>query len=644
MILLAMCVAPIERSPAATVDYVKGKASAAAGTQLPDGATFGTAARSLSQVGMDRSFFRVGSDSQVKLGGGRQIALEKGVMLVGSEPGGRRREVEVEVPGYRLKVKGTVQVAYYPGQYLKITVLEGAVTVSLQSLTGEFETLEAGQMLIINPSDKRLPEPVEVDLSRLVATSQLINSPFGLPSTQGLMDAAAATQGNDFRIGDVARTPFLLRGASPEVTLARQEAPPAAPDEKETGATASGGLILVDTAAGGRVLAEETSVFQLVNDLDDPTATVDQKAYADGLSFYSFPFPPGTSDITLSRIDPATGEPIGARTKALTVMMTSQPDDFGAYAGPAIIHGTIRADADLFGSVAGKMLTFESQEFGADPFNDYSLHAAPGTDILTPPEVGLRLLGALGITIEDAILQAGGSTHPDELLDLRATERDITITNSLLKGYNVNAAGSTANTGAEQNITVNNSSLSARNNVTLGLPTARSHITLQNSTQLAALVGSVTVQSKGGAITVDSSTLTAGGTITLDSLDLDDATANGIVTLRDANMAANVIRARGATATGDALVIDGGTFNATSMLKFYAESASALRFRNQVTINTPHAIFAGKTVRVDSGGNVSVSGSVDVHADNHQYNTPGNGAISAGGGIKASSHASRPAF
>ena len=378
-------------------------------------------------------------------------------------------------------------------------------------------------------------------------------------------------------------------------------------------------------------------MFQLVNDLADSTATVDQRSYDDGLVYYAFPFPPGTSSITLTRT--------GARTRELTVQMTSQPDDFGAYLAPAMIAGTIRADADIFGNVAGKMLVFESQEFGADPFNDFSLHVAPGSDVLTPPEVGLRFMGALGITVDGATLQAGNATHPDEILDLRATERDISVTNSTLKGYDVNMAGSTANTGAEQKITVDLSIVNAQNNVTMGLPTARSHITLRNSTQLAALVGSITVQSKGGNITVDTSSLTSGGTITLDALDLDDATANGLVTLRNATMSADIIRVRGATPVGDALVIDGGTYNAASMLKFYAESASTLRFRNTVTINSPHAIFAGQTVIVeDPSHSVNVSGRADIYSTNHQYNIPGKGNISAGGGINPQPHSPRPDF
>jgi hypothetical protein len=246
--------------------------------------------------------------------------------------------------------------------------------------------------------------------------------------------------------------------------------------------------------------------------------------------------------------------------------------------------------------------------------------------------------------VDSAKLQAGNATHPDEVLDFRTTEGDIAIADSTLKAHRITMAGSTANTGPEQKIMITRGSLDARDSIALGIPTVRTRVTLQNSTQLAALVGSITVLSKGGAITVDASSLTAGGTITLDALDLDDPAASGLITLRNAAMSADTIRVRGSTPGGDALLIDGGTFNAATMLKFYAESTSTLRFRNTVTLNTPHAILSGHTVRVDAGGSVNVSGRADVYSSNHQYNTPGNGTINAAGGLSARTHAEHPAF
>jgi hypothetical protein len=377
-------------------------------------------------------------------------------------------------------------------------------------------------------------------------------------------------------------------------------------------------------------------VFQVQNDLADPTANVAQKSYDDGLVYYSFPFSPGTPDITLTRT--------GARTKELTVLLSSEVDDFGSYVAPAELHGTIRADADLFSAVAGKKLIFESQEFGADPFNDYSLHLATGTDILTSDGVGIGFLGALGITGTGATVRAGSSTQADEILDIRARERDISFDQSILAAYTINMAGSTANTGPEQGITLTQTTATARKSVTLGTPQVRTRVTLQNSTQLAALLSHLSVQSNGGNITVDNSMLTAGGTLTLDSLDPADAGANGLITLQNASMSADIIRVRSSTPGGDALVIDGGTYDANTLLKFYAGSASTLWFRGNVSVDSPRAIFSGQTVRVDAGASVNVTGQADIYSNNHQYNIPGTGTISAGGGLNSLPFSGTPSF
>ena len=609
---------------AAEVQLVVGKASKPIHSQLTDGETFTTGAKSKSHVGLSKGFFRIGSDTGVQVVTSNHLSLEKGIMLAGSDPGRfRRATVSVRAPGYKMEVRGTAQIAYYPGSYVKITVLEGKVRVALQSLTGEAETLEPGQMLIINPSDKRLPDPVEVDIGRLASTSQLIGGAFGELSTQGLIDAAAATQGLGYGTGDLARTPLQLAGASPEVALAitnRQPAPAASPNA---------------------ILPAERTVFNLVNDLANPNATVDLFSYANGTPFTTFPV-----DADGNPVPSLTLKRSGARTRELKVSLSSEVDDFGQYVKAATLSGTIAVDANVFAGT-GRMLTFEDRETPSlFDLNDYTLHVDAA--ITTPDNVGLRLSASHGLAITAATLHASTSTHPDEVLDLRATQRDITITRSDLVGYDIKASGSTAAT-TPQNITVDSSQLHAQRDIAIGIPSVRSNITLQNSSQLAALVGSITVVSKGGQITVDASTLTAavtgGKSITLDAFDAGDPNAPGLVTLRNATLSADIIRVRGSTPSGDGLVIDGGTFNATTLLKLYAESANRLLFKGNVQLNTPLAILSGQTVEVQTGGTVHASGQVDVYSDHHNYNQPGYGTIQAGAaGLNQSSHSNRPGF
>lgn len=613
---------------AATVRQVIGQASAAENTELLDGSKFTTGSRSKSDVSLSKGFFRVGSDTGVQVVTSNQLSLEKGIMLAGSNPGRfLRPSVNIQAPGYKMQLKGTAQIACYPGHYMKITVLEGSIRVALQSLTGEWETLEPGQMLIISPSDKRLPEPVEVDISRLAATSQLIGGAFAELSTQGLINDAAAAQGLAFSMGDLVQTPFQFTGASPEVGLSLANRKAAAENQANA------------------LTPDERSVFNLVNDLDNPNTTVVEKPFNNGVNYSAFPgvddLGNPISDFTLTRS--------GAKTQKLTVALTSAVDDFGQYSGPAEISGRIRADPDVFAG-SNRTLHFQSTEFGLSEneiltgTTDYALYVLPGADIETPSGVALHFTGELGLTIEDAALQAGSGTLASETLLLTARIRALTVTNSQLKGGNVTLTGSTRLPAeTQQDITVENSHITAQRNVSIGLAEKRTAITLRNSSQLAALVGAITIQSKGGPISIDTSTLTAGGMLTLDTK--DPATLTGSpIGLSNATLSADIIRARGYSAAGDALLIDGSSFTAASLIKLYAEGASALRFKNHVQLTTPHAILAGQTVIVDPGGSVSISGQGSVFTDSAQFNIPGRGTLSAGSGLMVAPHAQKPSF
>ena len=141
-------------------------------------------------------------------------------------------------------------------------------------------------------------------------------------------------------------------------------------------------------------------------------------------------------------------------------------------------------------------------------------------------------------------------------------------------------------------------------------------------------------------ISVDASTLKSTSQIILDA----SGTHTGVVGLRDATLNASVIKARAFAPAGDALIVDGSTLNADQLIQLYAEGTSTLRFRNQVTLNTNQAIIAGKTVEVDSGGNVNVRGKADIYTDSANFNRSGYGNINAGGGVTTRPHNARPGF
>lgn len=68
------------------------------------------------------------------------------------------------------------------------------MTISLNSLSREKVTLKAGQVLLINPTDAELPEPLEIDLNRLVASAGLLADQFQPLPTQDLISDAGRHQ------------------------------------------------------------------------------------------------------------------------------------------------------------------------------------------------------------------------------------------------------------------------------------------------------------------------------------------------------------------------------------------------------------------------------------------------------------------
>lgn len=549
----------------ATVEAVKGGASARTAQSLPPGSSFATKKSSQSQIRLDKGFVRLGSNSQLQVGKDDQVNLKQGVMMVGSDGAKRRGTVKVTAPGYNFQVQGTALIAYQPGSYIKITVLEGRIRVALQSLLGEFETIEAGQMLVINPADKRLPDPVEVDLNRLVTTSVLTSSgSLGPPPTDPFIQASASEQNGDVNGGLVSRTPFSLRGASPEVT-----------------------------------------VFQLVNDLDNPNAIVSEKNYTppDG-NFNSL------SDTTLTRQ--------GARTRTYNVnLRTAGAND----EIPPSLSGSISVSPDVFGSGPRKLSVNAL---------DGTLEVKPGTTVTTPANTAIKF-DVNGLDMQGATVRAGNAAQSSERIEIKlggrdaGREFDLGVQDSTLEGGEVHVEGTRV--GTPQRIGFDSTTITAPKGITIGSSLIPASITVRNSSQLAALAGSIKFDSGGRAILVDGSTLranTSNGQIVLDAGEAGD-----ILTLRNSNLNADVIKARGHSASGDAVIVDGGSFVARTVLKFYAAGASMLRFRGNVSIDSPRAIFSAQTVQVDLGGSVTSTGIVDIFVNPGQdnFNKPGFGTI-----------------
>jgi hypothetical protein len=623
VLLLILAISPAASAapdPGLEVRKVLGAASAPPQTALPPGTLFSTGLRSKSELASRRGVVRVGEQAEVHaLSTG--VALSRGTTVVASEPKGLRKTIEVRAPGYRMQVKGTVQIAFDPGRTLKIAVLEGQVTVALDSVLGEFESLTPGQMLIINPSDHRLPEPVDIDVQRLAATSALVSGELGALSTADKIKAASGGQALSYASGALLDSALLLRGLNNSVEIERAHvfsAPARRPPAAEP----------VDQAQ---------SLFHAIDDLSDPHAVTIAR---------TFVFPDSTAkaalvaDQTFARDDFNPG-----RTQVLNVELTQHKlrrRGFPTVSDAApTISGVVTVDPGFF-SGANQTLRFSV----VDRDDIYGrLQITPGATVTTPPKVGLTFEVNLGLDVTGATLAAGvdplAAPVPDAAQPLLLSSKagGITVTaHSELKGSQISLMGGDG--GGD--LIIDQSRLTAKKKINLGEAARPTGITVRNSSELQSLAANIQLLSLRNAINLESGAkLTArNGSLLIDAFikELKDAqgvanTTPGVVTIKDATLVAKAIRARGYANGGDALVIDGSDFTATQLLKLFAEGASTLRFKNKVTLTTPTAILAGKIVQVDSGGLVDVSGKARVYTDDDRYNRAGFGSIQAKGGL-----------
>jgi len=129
----------------------------------------------------NRTLTRLGANSVLSLGEG-DFDLANGSMLLYApkNSGGARINTAVATMA---GVSFTAMAEYHPKSSLEFIILEGHGSVSLKHYPGESRTLHAGQMIMVRPGATKLPEPQDVDLSKLIKNSLLIT---GFPPVPNL--------------------------------------------------------------------------------------------------------------------------------------------------------------------------------------------------------------------------------------------------------------------------------------------------------------------------------------------------------------------------------------------------------------------------------------------------------------------------
>ena len=198
-----------------------------------DASTIETGRDSRAEIAFgDRTVVRLGDNTHLRVDShSRSFDLAAGAILTQVPPG---------VGGTLLKVRNvtatttgtTLIVESLPQAYTKFISLDGTSRLCLKKggWRNDCVLIRAGQMLIASPDPKQMPEPVDVDLARLLETSQFITEFSALPGRDRLNKTASA-QGRKKSHGGFADTNLVIFGRG---TLVSQKN---AQDSKSTGAS-----------------------------------------------------------------------------------------------------------------------------------------------------------------------------------------------------------------------------------------------------------------------------------------------------------------------------------------------------------------------------------------------------------------------
>jgi hypothetical protein len=148
--------------------------------------------------------------------GTRNLDLNDGAMLLRAPRG---VDAKIRTAAITAAIGGTtVIVEYHPHTYFKFISLEGTARLYLKRRPGESLLIRPGQMLITNPDARSLPDPVDVDLDRLLKTSRLIVD-FRPLGTEQLMTSEIKNQRDQKSRGVLIDTNLVIFGKGTLVSL-----------------------------------------------------------------------------------------------------------------------------------------------------------------------------------------------------------------------------------------------------------------------------------------------------------------------------------------------------------------------------------------------------------------------------------------
>ncbi len=194
--------------------------NATVGRQINAVTSVATGANSRAELKFpDQSLTRLGANSRFTLRGeGRMIDLNQGVIMlqVPKQMGGAK----VRTAAVTAAVTGTtIMIEYQPDGYIKVIVIEGSLDLYPNNDPSKFRTVTAGQMIIMKPDTKFIPEPVDIDLKLLLKNSKLLSSDDPNQPNNKQVNNAINDQQGKIKDGDLVKTNLLIPGRGTVVTL-----------------------------------------------------------------------------------------------------------------------------------------------------------------------------------------------------------------------------------------------------------------------------------------------------------------------------------------------------------------------------------------------------------------------------------------
>lgn len=161
----------------------------------------------------DQSLTRIGANSIFSFrSGSRDMEIKQGSFLlqVPKDAGGatiRTATVTAAITGT------TTMMEYNPGQWIKFITLEGKAKLRMNN-GGDFVEILPGQMIFMKPDDNKIPQPIMINIQKLVRTSNLMGKDFGdlRPEADVLVKQTIAAQNESRDQGEVTPAGVIVDG------------------------------------------------------------------------------------------------------------------------------------------------------------------------------------------------------------------------------------------------------------------------------------------------------------------------------------------------------------------------------------------------------------------------------------------------